>query len=325
MKAQLLTVCALALVLALAGVDAHKREPKPAHWLNMTVDTVAHDNVNPSEVHLAEVAEVFTFCVPIAHRPYGEKYVATMTFFVDGDTDLFAVDFGFSEETVDYLQKDAVVDGKVTIFLHNYDGEDFFGWDNKISKDISGVVYAKGATVPRVKFGGLAIWDSASDLTCAKFEHTTEPVDDEPEQEIPADLDTNNVYINIDVNPLQYTGLSPKTLRICMFLFAGFIASMVFICCCCHINTHMEEYDELSRMEEQLQMNDTAYAHPVAEDDEAVIRRVQEESLREYNMRQQQQAVPQYHPEQQQYMRVPVMSPELYAQYLRAAQAQQQM
>jgi len=81
---------------------------------------------------------------------------------------------------------------------------------------------------------------------------------------------------------------------------------------CFHVNTHPQEYDELSQLEENLLSRISE-----EEEEEEIFRMVQQKSLEEAHMNSCQSSLP----SNQNYMGVPIMSPEMYAHYLTQAQA----
>lgn len=65
---------------------------------------------------------------------------------------------------------------------------------------------------------------------------------------------------------------------------------LIWVICSAQTTTNMDEFDELTRMEEQLEATTVVNMQNIPNDEESVMRRAQEESLRQYRYEEQMRA-----------------------------------
>jgi len=151
-------------------------------------------------------------------------------------------------------------------------------------------------------------------------EHAPEPMEDlQPEDPEWAD-DGGDPPVSVQ-QAVRRRGPRSRAVKVAIVGAFGLFAALAFMCCCCQMATQgqREEYDALSQMEEQLEMELDTHQ----DEEDVAVRMAKEESMRSFRAEQHVRAQQQFGApaagvasQQQQYMRVPVLSPEQYAAYL---------
>jgi len=232
---------------------------------------------------------LFKFCIPFHEVPLGDKYHAVITFYFSSPVEKFGMRYGFKEEIDTFVHPDGM-QSTLSFPLHSPNGNQF-GWaDNAFSVPFSGDVYVDEAELKGVTLKLFALWTAAEPSLA----------------QCPAEFgDIVVLKTSLFEESDELTGFNPIVVVVmCSFFF--FLSFL--ICLCCAATPEHEEH----------------YVRPFAvEDEEQMIQFVQQQSLEEYQAQFSPQpcapVMPPSTSPDQGYMRIPVMSPELYAQYLAAA------
>mmetsp|Transcript_30215 Transcript_30215/g.46851 ORF Transcript_30215/g.46851 Transcript_30215/m.46851 type:complete len:325 (-) Transcript_30215:110-1084(-) len=313
----LLLVCVGVCVLGCSndghdGVEKREEDGVKTSWggektQNWVFSVKPNQEMNhDADPHTGQFAYLYTFCVPLQRAPKeGEEASALLELVFDGTTDEIIVDFDFTKK-IDYVNKDPVEMASLTLLV---DSDFKYGW--AADKKLSGKVYTT-APLTHVLFKGTGSWKEVheEDLLCS-------PRPQEAPQKPTSEISEEPSDVRFKREHYPY-----------VFLLIALLGFMSVMICCCTLSTAEvpEDEDVIKEMEQftpipQTEVEPTVMVQPVVDhdvyiDDEEIMRRVQEESRREYEASQNEFTVGAQREALAQYMKAPVMTPEQYASFL---------